>query len=131
MALQAWEHASSHRQISANASSFVKAFVNNEENNCPPSNLKAKSRTASDLANKDRNKCKAEALSSSLNSNDTALSPSASGGGATANITAAIAAPCVEGPRRETCRRSDGHVDGVAALWSHEDAIDAKLKLRN
>ena len=56
IARQACEHASSHRQISANASSFTKAFVNSFENNCPPSNLKAKSRTASDLANKDRNK---------------------------------------------------------------------------
>tara|TARA_B100000683_G_scaffold262515_1_gene289692 strand:- start:141 stop:602 length:462 start_codon:yes stop_codon:yes gene_type:complete len=92
-ALQAWEHSSSHRQINANASSFVRAFVNNSENNLPPSNLKAKSRTASDRASNDRNKLKAEALSRSLSNKDTALSPSASGGGATANMTAAMAAP--------------------------------------
>ena len=29
----------------------------------------------------------------------------------------------------ETCRLSDGHVEGVEAVRSHEDAIDAKLKL--
>jgi len=27
-----------------------------------------------------------------------------------------------------TRRLSDGHVDGVEATWSHEDAIDATLK---
>jgi len=92
-ARQAWEHSSSHRQINANASSFAKALVNSFENNCPPSNLKAKSRTASDRASNERNNANAAELSRSRNNNATALSPSASGGGATANITAAIAAP--------------------------------------
>ena len=31
----------------------------------------------------------------------------------------------------ETRRLSDGHDDGVEAMWSHEDAIDATLKFGN
>ena len=31
----------------------------------------------------------------------------------------------------ETRRLSDGHVEGVEAVWHRVDAIDAKFKLRN
>ena len=35
--------------------------------------------------------------------------------------------PVWHGHPHATRRLSHGHVDGVTALWSHEDAIDAKF----